>query len=537
MRNNLKTKIITALLASALITATFTGCTSDGDKSSSSAVEGSKAESSSQSSEEDDAKPMSIKWLSFYGPETNDTYPQKFLEEKYNVKIDNVIIDRNLWNEQLNVKLASGDIPDLFWSWGAGDVVKYKEQGVLAKVPRELVEEKMPSLTSAINELEPRLWFNSMVGDENYGVPLYWANGVVPQSPVYNKAWLEKIGATVPKTLDEYINVLTKFANEDPDANGKKDTYGISFRGKDALGQTMMNIFWAHGVGVADNIENSAKDGVVMSFMTDEWKDAATVVQKLYKDGVIDPESITDDNAQLTQKFANQRTGVLENGNWYHWLPEIGGYRIAADAAGVDVEYGHLPVKEEYSRTSNVISGGVNNSIVAMGIQVEKEPEKMNKMLEIMEDLHGDKDTFIATVFGKEGDHFNVVDGAIIRDPKVGDMIMQGTKFGVGTFYGMFGSAKSLPMAEYDYAPEQLKVKEQFLQDTTVKMPMYIGSLPSSGKYPDLNNMVNENLVKFFIGELNFEKDLEDFRAKWLASGGEVLTKEANELYQSQLGQ
>ncbi len=515
-------KILSLLMAATLFGSLLTGCESN-------------ASSAAPSTGASTGKAIELKWLSFYGPETNDTYPQTYLEQKFNVKISNMLIDRTLWNDQFNIKLASGEIPDIFWMWGPGDVATYQKQGVLAEVPKSKIEEKMPVYAKSVSQLEPRLWFNSQVNGKNYGVPLYWENGAVPQSPVYNKDWLTKLGLSVPKTLDEYVEVLTKFANADPDGNGKKDTYGISFRGKDSLVQTMMNIYWAYGVPTMNWAPSDEDDtALTMSFNTKAWKEATQLIQQLYKDGIIDPESITDDNAQLTQKFANKRTGVLENGNFYHWLPGTGGYRIAADNAGVNLEFGHLTPKDGYYRDSAVMSGGVNNSIVGMGIQVEKDQEKMNKILEIFEALHSDEETYLATAFGKEGDTYTMKNGIPVRDSKVGDMIQQGTKYGIGTFYGLFGQAKSIPMAKFDYSAEELKLKENFLTDTNIQMPYFLGGLPSSAKYPDITAFQNENFIKFITGELNLEKDLDDFRAKWLSSGGEVLAKEATELYREQ---
>ncbi len=481
------------------------------------------------------ADPIPITWLSFYGPETNDTYPQKFLEEKFNIKITNMLIDRMNWNDQLNPKLASGEIPDIFWLWSGTDLNNYAKQGILMEMTKEEIVAKMPGYAKCVEEIEPRLWLNA-TGDDGklYGVPLYWFNGAIPQSPVYNKKWLDKLSLQVPKTMDEYVTALTKFAKEDPDGNGKDDTYGISFRGKDAFTQTMMQVFWGHGV-MLDNFVPSDADPKVLerSFMTQGWKDAMTIIQKLYKDGVIDPESLTDDNLKLTQKFASGRVGVLENGNWYHWLPVSGNYRLAADNAGVELAFGHLPTMPGYYRTS-AVPGGVNNSPIGMGVQVGKDQAKKDKIYEILEALHSDQETYIATVFGKEGDTYTVKDGAYIKDPKVGDAIQGGTKYGLGAFYSMFSGGKSKLLMHNDYTAEETKLRDFFLEDTNVIMPYFLGGLPSSPKYPDLSTMVTEHLIKFVTCEYNLEKDLEDFKAKYLAEGGADLTKEATALFKAQ---
>ena len=41
------------------------------------------------------------------------------------------------------------------------------------------------------------------------------------------KDWLENLGLEEPKTIDEFYNVLKAFTKDDPDGNGKDDTYGL----------------------------------------------------------------------------------------------------------------------------------------------------------------------------------------------------------------------------------------------------------------------------------------------------------------------
>ena len=41
------------------------------------------------------------------------------------------------------------------------------------------------------------------------------------------KDWLDKLGLKVPKTTDEFFEVMKAFTFKDPDGNGKNDTYGL----------------------------------------------------------------------------------------------------------------------------------------------------------------------------------------------------------------------------------------------------------------------------------------------------------------------
>lgn len=85
-----------------------------------------------------------------------------------------------------------------------------------------------------VDKYDPTAWNVAVVDGKNYGIPRIYGEGGSPFLPAYNNEWLKNIGYDAPPTtLEELEDVLTKFRNDDPDQNGKKDTYGMSARGKD----------------------------------------------------------------------------------------------------------------------------------------------------------------------------------------------------------------------------------------------------------------------------------------------------------------
>jgi hypothetical protein len=45
---------------------------------------------------------------------------------------------------------------------------------------------------------------------------------------VIRKDWLDRLGLTVPKTLDEFLTVMKAFREQDPNGTGLHDTFGYS---------------------------------------------------------------------------------------------------------------------------------------------------------------------------------------------------------------------------------------------------------------------------------------------------------------------
>src|SRR4029450_1631829 len=48
------------------------------------------------------------------------------------------------------------------------------------------------------------------------------------------KSWLAQGGEEAPKTWDDLVRIGKKFQDDDPDGNGKKDTFGVAMQAGDA---------------------------------------------------------------------------------------------------------------------------------------------------------------------------------------------------------------------------------------------------------------------------------------------------------------
>ena len=54
-------------------------------------------------------------------------------------------------------------------------------------------------------------------------------NGARPTVLVWRKDWLEKVGIEkIPSTIEEFETAIRAFKEQDPDGNGKNDTFGFS---------------------------------------------------------------------------------------------------------------------------------------------------------------------------------------------------------------------------------------------------------------------------------------------------------------------
>ncbi|MBD2843700.1 extracellular solute-binding protein [Paenibacillus sp. IB182496] len=475
-------------------------------------------------------EPMDITWLSFNPPTTDDTPVQQYLEEKYNIRITNIRIDRASWNDQLNPKLAAQEIPDVFFMWSDRDINNYARQGLLREIPLDSIREAMPQYAADVDDIDPMLWSSGQVDGKNYALPQYFFSGSLPFVPAYNGKWLKAIGRDeAPKTLEEFEDVIRQFTTEDPDGNGRDDTYGISSNFKDGSTNAFNEVFAAFGIQPFMWIENEAGE-LEYGLVTEQARQAFKKLHAWMEAGWIDPEYITSDTAKHRNDFVNGKYGVFSN-MYYVANPVNGavGKPFTEKDPANEIVMG--PVLQNIDGSPGAgYSWGVKNNFIGLGIGVDD--AKAAKLLEIFNDLYSDEETYLKTVYGFEGESYDMVDGVPQLYPEYTDPVQRGAQLGAGSYYGLFGS-KAIGMAKYDSTKEDIAFRDKYTEGQPAISNKVTFNLPSGVDYPDLSKIQVEYFVKLVSGEVNTGSGFDDFVALWKRSGGEVLTEEANEIYAS----
>lgn len=513
------------LIAATVVLMAMSAC-STGDKKESGKA--STAPANGASSSPQAAEPIKLLWLSFDGPEGDNTPVQKYLEQRFHVKIENMRVDRTNWKEHLNIRLATKEIPDLFFLWSGDEILEYSNQGLLAELPVDLIKQKMPKYAASVDKLDPMLWNTTVVNGKSFAIPLYWLEGTTPFLPAYNGDWLKAVGFNEPpKTLEEFEKAVYAFTQKDPDGNGKADTYGISARGKDSLATLAFNsVYSAFGTNPSAWLED--KDGKLVNGITlERTREALKLLNKWYKDGVIDKEFLTTDYPKQRKDFANRRTGVIDSGMWNSYAiaiePEFKGQN-----PNTELVIGKPLIGPHGDKAG--FSWGVKNNFVGMGAQVAKDQKKMDKIFEMLEALASDEEVYKMTYFGVEGEHYTLVDGVPTPKEQYVNVTERGAKVGASNYYNVFAT-KSSYMAKFDLPAKQAEFKARVTKDVPAFHNKLTFIAPEGAKYPDLNRIRDEHLIKFITGEINLNEGFDNFVKLWNTSGGEALTKAVNDRY------
>lgn len=494
-------------------------------------------------------EPITISWLAYQTDAQPDPNSKivKAVEERYNVKFDFWFIDNQKWEDALNIKFAAGEMPDVFRLKNKGSLDKYVQQGVVGELPIETIKEKAPNYMKMIEEqdTEKLMWMPTRINDKNYGFTFPAVRNTYPTSLVWRLDWLKNVGIDkVPETLEEFEEAMYKFAKEDPDGNGVNDTYGLS---NTVMGTALgsfgpMAIRDFKGNPLPDLRWQKDGNGVKLSALTDETKEGLALLQKWYKDGVIDPEFITGENTggywAISQAFNNGRVGVTGNVMYDHWVPplaegDLGGsvyqefLSVNPDKVyGEDFVLGKAPVGP--TGVSGTDLWGYVSETMVLSSTCTQDQKKVDIILKMLDDFVADEEYSMMIRHGFEGEDYKIdADGNVIP-------LVTTSAERVGKGIQVFTFLSSIPEYEKKYSPNLYNFADENKGTGHVSPP--ISSTDAGTQYlTTLRTLTIEYFTKFVTGEYSMDK-FEEYKQKMKQNGADELEKQTNESWAKQQG-
>lgn len=483
-----------------------------------------------------DGKKYTIDWLPYIvNPIPDDAVMVQYYEDLFDVDFNILNLDNQNINELLSLKFASGEIPDFIANGiKINNLPQYVKQGVLMALDEDMIKTIAPDLYEKANQVQPN-WLNyAKVDGKIYGLPELAGMDPARYVVIWRGDWLENVGIhKTPETLEEFEEALYKFANEDPDRNGKKDTYGLSLSG-------LPMIFGAFGYlpGYSpfdwqDWFWHDRDGELVNGAVQPEMKEALRLINKWYNDGVLDPEFITGENMggywAVSNTFVKGRIGLTGHGQSYHWMSPL-------EDGWVGQNYDELNKLDSKAAETLIHGipplgpGGrhiykdniVNGKILAFGRHLENEPDKLGKILQVLEYTSAStRENNLTAVRGIKGEMWDEIDGVKMpigewadkQDRDGGRLIFQQS-------FGIF--PEETPRSRFENAHNY--------REHGISNKLQI-SLPSESRYKaELLKMRDEAYISIITGDKPIDY-FDEFVQKWNSMGGEQLKNEANEWY------
>ena len=230
------------------------------------------------------------------------------LEKKTNTNIKIIYTSNADVDSKRNTLIAGGDVPDIFYV-SANDALPYKEKGLLADM-KDVLAAVAPSVLDDIKESADQMALNK---DGYYMIPKMAKPHVT--NLMIREDWMANLGLETPTDLESFAEVLHAFTYDDPDGNGRDDTFGFCMNFDEIMGadDSFSSVFGAYGIAKAR--PNFMEDGTISTWAKHpNFLEAMKYIKGLIDDGVCEPDFMTIPTMSMYEKLWVGAAGVIEMG-------------------------------------------------------------------------------------------------------------------------------------------------------------------------------------------------------------------------------
>jgi len=471
-------------------------------------------------------EPVTLKVFAGQPPTIQDYKTNEFTldyAEKTGVNIEWEVAPSNALNDKRKISLASGSYPDVYF---AAMVTKEEEMmygpgGVFIPL-NDLIDEYAVAVKQCFEDFPGSRDLTTAPDGNIYSLANMSDTIHTQCSQKYwiNKVWLDNLGLSVPKTTEEFYNVLKAFKEQDPNKNGKPDEIPFYNRKNEdsRFVNTLINSFIQNdknGFYVDDN------DKIQAAYITEEWREGLRWINKLVSEKLLDETSFS---ATMEQAKAITGSGdVLQLGAFIDQGPvqffDMAGERHK-DFICIDVLKGPKGQQNAmYDKSGNVRTGAlvVTNQC--------KNPEVVLRWTDYFYTQEG----ILKMRFGEEG--------VAWRNAEPDEKSYTGEK-AVWAKLSPIGGAQNICWAQltassFNHHTQQVGGEDIYsasgletrLYQATINScfpyipKKYIPELYLSGDamkkiaqpLNDIKTYVEESIVRFAIGDLSLDKDWDEY--------------------------
>jgi len=373
---------------------------------------------------------------------------------------------------------------------------------------------------------------STYVDGKNYGIPIMQPVTGSGFSDLWRVDMLEKAGITeIPTTIEEAEIAFEAIKNTDF-GQGAGKTYAFTWRGADQAAAMFFTFFSAYGT-FPDRWMIEEDGTIVNGRMRDGAKDALAKLADWYAKGYIDPEFITTTNAILKQKISTGSVAMIPGATWNRALPPSGEFLLDALSGDPDAVLLPGPALKGPDGQNGYSYGSVISSAVAFGVHLEKDEDKLNRCIELVNFLMADTGE-------NEYVRYGTKDVDWVVDEVTGTRISLHTDPNEEAQFN-FNPAVPIPpipafskhyqnklIPEYDKYSRDFTLQPEV--DYNASIIFFVDPEINSTATIDADPIFNQGCFDIIIGARPVD-DFDVLREQWYKSGGQELTDEYNRAY------
>lgn len=482
----------------------------------------------------------------------HENYPYKdnwrlwsAIEEKSNVTFDLTSVARTDYNDKVSALVNSGSAPYIIPK--TYDAAAYVDSGQI--VPISDWVQYMPNYMKCVKEwnMEEELTNTLSSDGKYYRLPGMWEKAAGGYSLLIRKDVFDAAGVNLSDqqnwTWEDFYEACKKV----------KEYTGADYVWSDQyqLGCAMNLSGIEYGIRAGkskDGGDWNLKNGLVFDFnneqfvfsdTTQDYKDYLTYWNKMYQEGILDPETFTEDSEQAKAKFFRGDSYVLSC-NFQQVADYQAHDRVQAEGAKLTFLTPPGGPKGQLQPESSRLENGIMISKKALKDLGEKEFIKMLRFIDWL--WYSDEGQTMA-LWGVEGETYTKDgDGNFVLNPdiyyngmNVGASKQLNVDFGFagGVFaYGgstnirfskMTESEKEWNQKIYD-SKETRRIEPPILTNEEEKEQMNLIQVP-------LMDYVNTSALEFISGKLSLDSDWDGYVKECESKGSKKFTDMANKIF------
>ncbi|MGG1311363.1 extracellular solute-binding protein [Cohnella laeviribosi] len=447
----------------------------------------------------------------------------KWINENAPATVKWIPVPRNQSQQKLNTLIAAGEAPDLIWEYDRAYISTLASQGAIQPIDQYIdkYSTSYKAYLQAHPELKPYLTINGKL----YAVASVRGIDTIANHGMWiRQDWLDKLGLKTPTTIDELLDAARKFKTDDPDGNGKADTYGIVFNANGY--QIMRSLFFTH--------ENQwyLNDGKLeFGRIADRYADVLAFEKTLFDEGLIDQEYITDKNAQRAKQFWTTGKAGIFLGSWDMPNEYSDLKKNDPSAKPVALE----PVATPYGKNGLYQENAPYIYVTFNKDMKEQQAEAAVKFLDWMIDKG-----WQPLKLGEENVHYKLVNGVpqTIDPQKFRQEVFYAREYAVLNQYSPKPEWFPIMAAQDPISQEYAKAKADSL--TVAMKNKYRRDIPFNPDLPEANQLISafspiaeqiEAKVVTGGAQMTPQAGLDELRKEWKRLGGDNVEKLVQEWY------
>lgn len=260
-----------------------------------------------------------------------------------------------------------------------------------------------PDVVASITSSDGKIYYIPSVTD-----------GKTARAYFIREDWLLNLGLDIPKTVQDFEDVLIAFRDDDPNGNGQNDE--IPYFSDNWLEMIRLVNLWDARCYSADNYTDRVVLGednkMYHTWTTDEFKTGIENISRWFDEGLIDPQIFTKSGTARIEYLLNDMGGMT-----HEWASSTSSYNNNTYIENFKFSIVAPPITELSNQWEEHIRSKVTTNGVAISTSCD---EELVPILFSYLDYFWSEEGRILSNFGVENVHWTYVDGV----PTFTDLIL-----------------------------------------------------------------------------------------------------------------